>query len=50
MLSNHSVRNSINVNIKDMNGWTLFHGACENGQNDFVQPQLTWRAQPMGHR
>ena len=37
MLSNHSVRNSIDVNIKDPNGRTLFHVACDNGHKDVVQ-------------
>ena len=37
MLSDHSVRNSIDVNIKDPNGRTLFHVACDNGHKDVVQ-------------
>ena len=58
MISNHYVRNSIDVNIKDPKGRTLFHGACDNGHEDVVQlhtwttanNMTTWRAQPMGHR
>ena len=34
MISNHYVRNSIDVNIKDLKGRTLFHGACDNGHED----------------
>ena len=34
MISNHYVRNSIDVNIKDPKGMSLFHGACDNGHED----------------